>query len=830
MGFKKVLSYKVILLITVNSIIGSGMFFLPAIGAKLAGPSSILSWLILSVMAILTAMIFAEMVSMYPKAGGIYEFCKNAYGSFASFIIGWIAWIVGNVTTAMLIVGAIQYLLPYDSPYYTAFKIAVCLFWVGVFNIMAYRGMKTSAFMLVTFAIITISIIVSLIVPGLFYADISNLQPFFIHEGFINISMIFLTIFFISEAFFGLESVMFLAEETKNPRRDLPRALVHGTVIIAILTMLLVTISLSVIGSRAFGISDAPFALMAHHMLGPMFGNIVVLGTYLVIIGAAAGWVVTGPRLIVSLTRDRMFPPKFGALHPVYDSPYNAIKFQAIVTSILVLVGFFGEGYETLLSMLVPLVLIMMSASIFALVILRRKKPDLERPYKAPFGMLGAALLVLFNIALVVTWIFQEIEAIGVILLVLSIVLIGIPIYLFLQLQYNPRSMHRINEIFSYLALHAEPLILPSKVKKEIVRLLGDLKGKKVFELGCYTGSLTMRLAEEVGPYGKVYATDGSKLSIDITKGRSMKERYNHVSVTYDKDHLSRVHPDIPKVDCAAAVDSLGYLVDIDNILFEINKRLETGGNICFVEFDKFFYLISNINWLSNDSLIKHIFRRNGFLVNVERKKGLWQTVYIYGTKVMDAKQTPKTEKLDIDDIFDNRKRIDDLYSYVKGHVMEYKDPIMKKEIGLVVYHDKRLKDRLEVNTFYFDRIFDKLLEVIVHFAINKIIVIIEKRDGDLRIKTLGGISPDDLRMLMDPSEGYDIRKERLDELHYLRRLVSLGYKGDIDLRQVDSLHDPDKYSDFSQLFLGLYEEEKIRPGEDYLQIVIDIPLENIIE
>ena len=58
------------------------------------------------------AMIFAELVSMFPKAGGIYEFCKNAYGSFVGFIIGWIVWIIGNVTSALLIVGAIQYLLP----------------------------------------------------------------------------------------------------------------------------------------------------------------------------------------------------------------------------------------------------------------------------------------------------------------------------------------------------------------------------------------------------------------------------------------------------------------------------------------------------------------------------------------------------------------------------------------------------------------------------------------------------------------------------------------------------------------------------------------------
>ena len=87
--FKQVLSYRVILLITINSIIGSGMFFLPAIGAKYAGPASLISWGILSATAIYTAIVFAELVSMFPKAGGIYEFCKQAYGSFVSFMVGW---------------------------------------------------------------------------------------------------------------------------------------------------------------------------------------------------------------------------------------------------------------------------------------------------------------------------------------------------------------------------------------------------------------------------------------------------------------------------------------------------------------------------------------------------------------------------------------------------------------------------------------------------------------------------------------------------------------------------------------------------------------------
>ena len=101
---EKVLSYKAILLITINSIVGTGIFFLPAVGARIAGPASILSWVVLSFVGIYIAMCFGELTSMYPEAGGVYEFCKQAYGKFLSFIIGWATLIAANITISMLVV------------------------------------------------------------------------------------------------------------------------------------------------------------------------------------------------------------------------------------------------------------------------------------------------------------------------------------------------------------------------------------------------------------------------------------------------------------------------------------------------------------------------------------------------------------------------------------------------------------------------------------------------------------------------------------------------------------------------------------------------------
>src|SRR3989344_7789458 len=112
MQLKKSIGKKTLLILTINAILGTGIFFLPAIGAQYSGTSSIFSWAIMSFVAIAISLYFAELISMFPKSGGAYEFVKNAFGKSHGFLFGWISWIVANITIAMLIVGSILYIMP----------------------------------------------------------------------------------------------------------------------------------------------------------------------------------------------------------------------------------------------------------------------------------------------------------------------------------------------------------------------------------------------------------------------------------------------------------------------------------------------------------------------------------------------------------------------------------------------------------------------------------------------------------------------------------------------------------------------------------------------
>ena len=632
----RALNYNQILLITINSIIGSGLFFLPAIGARIAGPSSIISWIILALISIYTAMCFAELVSMFPKAGGIYEYSKKAYGKFISFMVGWTSWLISNITTSMLIVGAISYLLPFSTTMSIIVKLLISIFFVLVFNYLAYRGIKTSAFMLITFAIITLSLIVTIILPSLFHINPTFLQPFFIKSNPIdNIILIFVALFFISETFFGIESICFLAEETKEPEKVLPKALVRAVTIIAILAILLVTVSLMVIPWQVFGMTKAPFATLAYKLGGKTFSDIITLWTYLVIIGAAAGWVVTSPRLILAMTRDKLFLPQFKAIHPKYKTPHKAIFFQTLASISFILISFGANSYQTLLSLLVPLVLVITALVLFIVPILRHKRPFITRHYRVIGGRTLPILVAMIYLSLILFWIHEQENAWSLFKLGMSFIFFGIPLYLLIGSYYDKKFIIKVNESSAFLSLLTENLFLPRTIRDHVLKAL-TLKEKTILEYGCGVGTLTKWLSLLVGKEGKIYALDISKRKLRISKRRV--RYYNNVTFIHDKHMLERIHPKINKlgikVDAIVSIGTISYLQNKLKVLKGLRRILKKDGKIIIIEFDKFFKIIPNVDWLNSDESIKQLFKKAGFDVRVKRTRGmLWEYIFIVGTK-----------------------------------------------------------------------------------------------------------------------------------------------------------------------------------------------------
>ena len=623
---KRVLGFWTILSLTVASIMGTGMFFSVSFGSAIAGNGVILAWALMTSIGLYIAAFFAELSSMFPRAGGIYEFSKQAYSRFTSFMMGWTAWFIGNLATVLMVVAATNYILP--DPDAWVLKLAISIIFIILLNVIAYFGIEASAFLLVLFAIITFSIILSIIIPGSFHLHAQNYSPFLAY----GVPSVFLAMFFVAESFFGWESVTYLAEETKNPQKVIPRALIIGTISVGILGTLLAFISLGVLDWGFLSEVSAPLSFVVDGIYGPSAVKIFTFGIFITLLGSAAGGIITMPRLLLALARDKLFISQLAQVHPKYNTPYKAIVFQTIVSIILFLMVF--GRYEQLLSLFLPIGFILYIFTVFIVFKLRFTHPHIARPFRAPAAKLGTFLLIAFFAGMLFFWLGSTPGALLTLSFALSFILLGVPIYLLLEMYYDPEEIIRVNDALAYLTLWFENFILPKKVRRQILALLGDIKGKTVLEFGCSVGTLTTSLAEGVQPRGRVFATDLSKQEIIITRKRLYKRGHYHVIAIHDEHQVNRVHPQVPHVDAIVSIGMMGYIQDIKKILKEMHDLMPYGGKIVFVDYADFFRVIPNVAWLSDDKVISRMFREAGFSVFVKREKGLfWNYVYVYGIK-----------------------------------------------------------------------------------------------------------------------------------------------------------------------------------------------------
>lgn len=630
---KKTLGYPTIIALTITSLMGTGLFFGAKYGAMISGNLSIYSWLILSIITVYVSFCFAELVSMYPEAGGVYEYSKRAFGRFPSFIVGWIAWIVTNIGTSVLIVAAIEYLIPKET---VIVKFLICIFLILVLNYITLRGLALSSAVVIIFAFITLFLLLLIAIPGLFQINVTEINIFSRFPSMTDWGLIFLTTFFIIETFFGWEAATYMAEETKNSEKIVPKGLIIASIITVIVTMMIVLVVIGILPLNILKESVTPISDVSSIILGAKMMVFINIGIFLTLVGSAAGAVVTAPRLLLALARDKLFIEQLSDIHPKFRTPYKAIIFQTFISIgvVFIALGNNNNVYEILLSLSVPLALIMYISVLFSLVVLRYKEKDTPRYFKAPLGRILPIIVAIFYITVVVVWLFNTPGGMQLFKIALSFILFGVPIYLLLTFYYNPEAIIKVTNFFSYFNLFLEDFFLPKSIRKQMLGIFKGLDKKTILEFGSGVGSLTMHLAEAVGRNGVIFATELSRKNSEILQERLRKKGHSHVIVIHDEHQVNRVHPSIKHVDMVFSVGMMGYMQDPDKILKEINVLLPEHGKVCFLEYIDYFKLFPNPKWISKNEDIQAVFKRNGFSIRIIRVRSLfWNYLLVYGIK-----------------------------------------------------------------------------------------------------------------------------------------------------------------------------------------------------
>ncbi|MBT3451201.1 amino acid permease, partial [archaeon] len=649
---KRKLGTGVLLFILINSILGSSLFYLPSLGVKSFGAASVISWLLIFMVAGFIMLYISELLVLFPSSGGTYFYCKKAYGRFISFMAGWMIWLAGNIGMALNIVAAAEYFIPETGSGAFALRIAFSLVWIIALNYMAFRGIDAGVTMLVAFGIFSIVVVSLLIIPSFISVpallegnlvtnfDINNITPFFRHSGgFGLLSHLLLSLLMVSEAFFGFETLSYLSNEAED-KKKLPKILFLSMLICGLIMGLYVLTSVATVNYGDYVTNARPWAVQALNILGETGKSIIVFGMYLTIIGAAAAWPITSSRLVQAMAKDKLFLKHFAAKHPKHKSPYKAVYFQTfaiILFAWLIFRGYmvnWSDPYRTMHLIYVVISLISLSLILFTVPILRKKFANLKRDFKAPLPLLGPILIVSFFTFLIFNWVFIEgAVAKSIINLALSFVVLGIPLYFLIEMFYDPKAIVRTNEFLSYFVLLTEKIHFPLSIRNKILKDLGDVKGKTVLDYGCSIGSLTKRLARKVGSNGRVYATDISLHNVKITD-----QRTNEISQVTVHHHPSLDNFSLklfPKADLVLSIGMMSYLQKPRKILTSLSKQVKKNSEIIFVDYDKFFYFIPNVTWIEDDKQLVKLFKFAGFKVKITRKQGfLWTYVIVKGKKI----------------------------------------------------------------------------------------------------------------------------------------------------------------------------------------------------
>jgi APA family basic amino acid/polyamine antiporter len=380
--------------LVVNSIIGSGIFALPADVARLIGRSSPWAVLLAGVAAGVIMACFAEVASQFSQAGGPYLYTRAAFGRLVGIEMGWMLWLVrlaAPAATANLFVIYCGEFWPHAADPLPRFLILTFLF--GVLTLINYRGVRASTHVSDIFTVAKLVPLFLVAIAGVFYLMAGHkASPSFLPAtgagGAAWLKAALLLVF----AYGGFETALTPLSEAKNPRRDAAFALFTALITC---TSLYVVIQWVVIGALPDpGHSQRPLADVARLALGPWGAAFVSIGALISVYGYLSANMLGVPRITFALSENGDFPTVFAAIHPRFRTPYVSILAFALLSWLLALLGSFT--WNATLSAVARLLyygLVCASLPIF-----RRKQPGaaiFRLPGGTYFAVLGAGICTL---------------------------------------------------------------------------------------------------------------------------------------------------------------------------------------------------------------------------------------------------------------------------------------------------------------------------------------------------------------------------------------------------------------------------------------------------
>ncbi len=424
------------LAIVVGTVIGSGIFRVPQAMVQNVGtvPMVFLVWVVGGALSLAGALTYAELAAAMPGAGGEYVYLTEAYGPMWGYIYSWTQLSVAKSgSIATLATAFFEYtahflpqfevvwftLGPFPVKYGQVFAMVLILALGGV----NYVGVKVGGNVQIVVTLVKVALIGFVIAAGLVYGHpVQGVQAAVptppIQTGFVAALVAALW------AYDGWNNVGMVASEIKNPKRNLPLALIGGTLAVIAIYMLANWAYFRVLTPGEVAGHKLVAAEMMQRVQGPAGAAAVSIAAMISIFAALNGSILTGARVPYAAARDGLFFPAVARVHPTFHTPGVSIVVMTIWSSILVLSG----KYDDLFNFVIFgswILYAMATASVF---VLRRKRPDLPRPYRTlGYPVVPALFLVGAAMIEVQTLIDKPVQAFAGI----GLMALGLPFYFY---------------------------------------------------------------------------------------------------------------------------------------------------------------------------------------------------------------------------------------------------------------------------------------------------------------------------------------------------------------------------------------------------------------
>lgn len=367
----------------INTIIGAGIFILPAIVAARMGSASVLAYVFCGILVTLIMLCFAELGSKITDTGGTYIYIEKTFGKYPGFLAAILllfANIAGTAAVANAIVEIIFNAFPAINTIFI--KILFLLFLFSGLGYVNFIGIRKGVGLVKLITIFKLAPLLLLVFIGFKDVSISNLY----WESFPSFQQIGNTSLILFFAFTGTEHALSISGEVRQPHRTIPRAILFSALIVTVMYILIQTVSQGVLGSSLSSFSDNPLAEVANQIAGPIGFTIITIGAAVSMFGNVSSKVLSTPRVFFAASKDMVFPIKIlSKIHVKYNTPHIAIIVYIVLCFTIASLG----GFRQLAIIASAASLLLTLGISIAVIKLRRDKKNFdskEKTFKIPGG------------------------------------------------------------------------------------------------------------------------------------------------------------------------------------------------------------------------------------------------------------------------------------------------------------------------------------------------------------------------------------------------------------------------------------------------------------